>query len=56
MNLLSIAKDRSGVKYKYPSRTCSNCLKYPCFEGIKKCNSNFAAYGCTYYLEPQPKI
>lgn len=56
MTLLLIDKDRSGIKYKHPSRRCSNCLKYPCFTGIEKCKSNFAAYGCTYYLEPQSRL
>ena len=44
-----IDKDKYGVKLKYPNRNCKNCLKYPCFSGINKCSSNFAAYGCIYY-------
>lgn len=44
-----VEKDKYGVKLKFPNRTCKYCKKYPCFIGIEKCVSNFAAYGCTYY-------
>lgn len=47
----SFDKDEYGVKLKFPDRSCSLCKKYPCFSEIKKCSSNFAAYGCTYYEE-----
>lgn len=43
--------DQYGVKIKFPDRTCKNCKKYPCFAGIHKCVSNFAAYGCSYYKD-----
>nr|DAH58510.1 MAG TPA: hypothetical protein [Bacteriophage sp.] len=52
MNPLKIRKDKFGVKLKYPDRTCKTCRKYPCFDGIKKCSSDFAKYGCIYYSEP----
>lgn len=45
-------KDPWGIKYKYPNRNCKECRLYPCFEGIDKCVSNFAAYGCVEYKEP----
>lgn len=51
VNPIGIEKDKYGVKLKYPTRNCNNCSKYPCFSGIEKCLSNFAAYGCTYYQE-----
>lgn len=38
-------------KQKYPERSCKDCTKYPCFEGIFICRSNFAALGCTYYKD-----
>lgn len=44
-----VEKDKYGVKLKFPNRDCKSCGKYPCFLGIEKCVSNFAAYGCTYY-------
>ena len=46
-----IIKDKYGVKLKYPNRQCKDCKKYPCFYGIDKCLSNFAAYGCVYYKD-----
>lgn len=46
-----LGKDRYGVKLKFPNRKCTDCVKYPCFSGFDKCVSNFAAYGCFYYLE-----
>lgn len=51
MNL--IGKDKYGVKLKFPTRKCKECSRYPCFPGIDKCSSNFAAYGCTYYKAPK---
>lgn len=42
-------KDKYGVKLKYPTRSCKECGKYPCFEGIKKCKSDMAKYGCLLY-------
>ena len=44
-------EDKFGVKLKFPNRECKSCRRYPCFRGIEKCSSNFAAYGCTYYRE-----
>lgn len=44
-----IINDKYGVRLKYPNRQCKLCKKYPCFSGIEKCTSNFAAYGCIYY-------
>lgn len=41
--------DGYGINYKYPERKCSQCIKYPCFKGIEKCRSEFAAYGCLDY-------
>lgn len=52
MNFIKIEKDKFGVKLKYPERQCKLCQKYPCFPEIKKCSSNFAAYGCLYYKAP----
>lgn len=46
-----IEKDKFGLRYKYPDRKCKFCAKYPCFKGIEKCVSNFAAYGCSLYKE-----
>lgn len=52
MNPIKVQKDKFGVRLKFPERSCKSCRKYPCFEGIKKCSSDFAKYGCTYYSEP----
>lgn len=49
MNPTKVEKDKFGVKLKYPERSCKNCKKYPCFEGIGNCASDFAKYGCTLY-------
>lgn len=42
-------KDINGVKYKYPFRSCKDCLYKPCFDGFEKCVSDFAKYGCKDY-------
>ena len=39
-------KDTNGIKYKFPARTCEDCVNYPCFVGIENCVSDFAKYGC----------
>ena len=45
-------KDEEGIKYKYPERTCKECLKYPCFRGQENFDSDMAKYGCIHYKEP----
>lgn len=43
-------RDRDGVYYKHPERSCKKCLKYPCIENMQeKLFSDFASYGCVYY-------
>lgn len=44
-----VVKDQWNVKLKYPDRSCKECAKYPCFEGIENTVSNFSQYGCIYY-------
>lgn len=44
-------KDRDGVKYKHPERTCKECAKYPCFRDIEKSVCDFAKYGCVTYID-----
>lgn len=46
---MKVARDKHGTKLKFPNRTCKECAKYPCFEGIKQCKSDFAAVGCSMY-------
>lgn len=46
-----VVKDEYGVKLKYPERSCSICKCNPCFDGIDKCSSDFAKYGCIYYFD-----
>jgi hypothetical protein len=51
MNRVRIDKDSEGVKYKYLDRSCKQCKRFPCFEGIEICKSDFAKYGCRQYKE-----
>lgn len=51
ISIANIDKDPYGVKLKFPNRKCRDCLQYPCFSGMEKCVSNFAAYGCIYYRD-----
>ena len=39
-------KDSEGIKYKYPNRSCKDCLRYKCFIGIENLSCDFAKYGC----------
>lgn len=36
---------------KYPRRSCTKCIRYPCFsgQGTDAHTVNFAAYGCVKY-------
>ena len=45
----SILRDPSGIPYKYPNRTCKECPRYPCFQGIENLSCDFAKYGCRKY-------
>lgn len=39
-------KDREGLVYKHPERSCDRCLKYPCIDNMNVLRCNFAKYGC----------
>lgn len=47
----SILKDPDGIVYKHPERTCRDCVRYPCFDGIKNMKCDFAKYGCRKYTD-----
>lgn len=44
-------RDDDNNIYKYPSRKCKDCKKYPCFRGIENLDSDFAKYGCLEFEE-----
>lgn len=47
-------KDKNGIVYKYPKRSCKLCLKYACLDMTNfKCD--FAKYGCKDYIEKDNK-
>ncbi len=46
---MEIVKDKSGVKLKYPDRTCKECKKYPCIKNMDKLRCDMAKYGCNKY-------
>lgn len=43
---MKVIRDKYGTKLKYPDRSCKECAKYPCFDGIDKCKSDFSKFGC----------
>lgn len=45
----SFDKDPNGIKYKFPDRSCMDCIRYPCFKNMNYCNCDFAKYGCINY-------
>ena len=47
----SVLKDSGGITYKFPNRTCKDCTRYPCFEGINNLSCDFAKYGCRKYID-----
>lgn len=44
-------KDKDGIKYQHPERTCKECILYPCFRGIARGTCDFAKYGCIKYRD-----
>lgn len=46
---MAAVRDAWGVVLKFPERTCKECLKYPCFVGIKNVKSDLAKFGCIYF-------
>lgn len=41
--------DASGIKYKFPDRSCLICKNYPCSEDLSVLDVDFAKYGCLNY-------
>lgn len=39
-------KDKDGVKIKYPERSCSQCIRYPCMQNMDEFKCDIAKYGC----------
>lgn len=37
------------IDFKFPERSCKDCLLYPCFNGIEKRACDFAKYGCIQF-------
>lgn len=54
LQLRKLGRERNKYyqKYhKYPARTCTECILYPCFRGIENMKSDFAKYGCKNYTD-----
>ena len=39
-------KDKDGIKLKYPERSCSQCIRFPCMQNMEELKCNMAKYGC----------
>lgn len=50
MNFEEFNRDKDGIIYKYPERTCLKCKKYPCFRGQSNLSCDFAKYGCVSWV------
>ena len=48
---MSIFKDRDGLTYSHPERSCKRCLNYPCLDNMDTLFSDFAKYGCRYWSD-----
>jgi hypothetical protein len=44
-------RDRDGVTYKHPERSCKRCLKYPCLPNMDSLYCDFAKYGCKHWSD-----
>ena len=43
------AKDRNGIKLKFPDRSCKQCKKYSCMQNFELFKCDFAKYGCKQF-------
>jgi hypothetical protein len=48
---MNVFKDRDGLTYAHPERSCSTCLNYPCLDNMETLLSDFAKYGCINYSD-----
>lgn len=46
-----IFKDKDNYHYKFPQRSCSRCLNYPCVPSMDKLKSDFAKFGCKNFAD-----
>ncbi len=46
---MNIFKDKDGLLYSHPERSCKRCLNYPCVENMDTLLSDFAKYGCIFW-------
>jgi hypothetical protein len=46
---MNIFKDKDGLTYAHPERSCKRCLNYPCIENMDTLLSDFAKYGCIFW-------
>ena len=51
MSNSTLPRDSQGIIYKFPNRTCKECVRYPCFDGIENMSCDFAKYGCRKYTD-----
>jgi len=51
VNKINLFKNKDGVIYQHPERSCDQCLKYPCISNMNKFKCNFAKFGCKNYTE-----
>ena len=44
-------KDKDGIKLKYPERSCSQCIRFPCMQNMEELKCNMAKYGCREFKD-----
>ncbi len=49
MPVIQQAKDKDGIKLKFPTRSCKQCKKYPCILNFELFKCDFAKYGCKQF-------
>ncbi len=49
MPMIQQAKDKDGIKLKFPTRSCKQCKKYPCMKNFELFKCDFAKYGCKQF-------
>lgn len=44
-------RDKDGVKYRFPERSCKWCKLNPCLVGFNLLGVDLAKYGCNHFEE-----
>lgn len=48
---ITLLKDKDGILYSNPERSCKHCLNYPCLDHFELLRCDIAKYGCDKFAD-----